>query len=57
MDGLYLYFYQGFDPDISSKIVSADPLGNDAGDFVLRAVASSLNHTIVKEEPLINKIF
>jgi len=27
MDGLYLYFYQSFDPDIVSKIVSADPLG------------------------------
>lgn len=27
MDGLYFYFYQGFDSDISGKIVSADPLG------------------------------
>lgn len=35
MDGLYLYFYKSFDPAITDKIVSSDPLGQVYRTFYL----------------------
>jgi len=46
MDGLYLYFYQGFDTEISSKIVSADPLGQ-----LYRTVYLALSGVLMYQVP------
>ena len=46
MDGLYLYFYPGFDPDIASKIVSADPLGQ-----LYRTVYLALSGVLMYQVP------
>ncbi len=46
MDGLYFYFYQGFDPDITSKIVSADLLGQ-----LYRTVYLALSGVLMYQVP------
>ncbi len=46
MDGLYLYFYRSFDPEIASNIVSSDPLGQ-----VYRTVYLALSGVLMYQVP------